>query len=97
MAKLYRCTMMDIGLERCFMAEAGTVKDAVVEAWRANLAAEHQGEDVSTWEPDGLNVTTQTDPELKKLKPVPNHTDKPLVIVDDDRMRCPCGFVVLVD
>lgn len=92
---LYRCTMMALDLERCFTAEAPTVKEAVETAWRAYVSAS-TGEDASGWEPDDLRVTTQQDQELQALQPVPDHTDHPLVVVDVDRMLCPMGFVVPV-
>jgi hypothetical protein len=87
---------MALDLERCFMAESSTVKEAVVEAWRA-YASMSTGEDASTWEATPfLEVTTQQDQELKNRQPLPDHTDEPLVVVDIDRLVSPMGFVIKV-
>ena len=92
---MYRCSMFNPDLERFFTVEADTVKEAVLRCWRLSVGASC-GEDASTWTPDGLKVTAQDDPQMTCLTDPPDHADRALVVVDQDRMTIPCGFVVPV-
>jgi hypothetical protein len=91
---MYRCSMFNPDLERFFTVEADTVKEAVVRCWRRSVAASCGLVSANDWKPDGLKVTAQDDPQMTCLTDPPDHTDRPLVVVDQDRMVIACGFVV---
>lgn len=90
---MYLCTFFNPDLERIFTTEGPTVKEAVTECWRLSVSASC-GEDASTWDPDDVRVSTQTDVTCSNAQPLPDHTDEPLVIWDLGRMTYPSGFVV---
>jgi hypothetical protein len=89
---MYRCSMFNPDLERFFTVEADTVKEAVTRCWRLSVGASC-GEDASSWEPEGVRVTAQDDPRMTRITALPDHADRPLVVVDQGRMTIPCGFV----
>jgi hypothetical protein len=91
--EMHEATIFDGCLERMYTVSAKTAREAITLAWRANLQDQlGEDEDASTFEPDGLTVTSPSDEEFKKLLPLPDKVDF-AVVVDRDRMTMACGFV----
>lgn len=90
---MYEATIFEVSTERMYTVSAGTAKEAITLAWRAAVQDRvGEEEDVSTWQPDSLWVTSPSDEEFKDLLPLPDGTDL-AVIVDRGRMTTACGFV----
>jgi hypothetical protein len=90
---MHEATIFDGGLERMYTVRARTAREAVTLAWRANLQDQlGEGGDASTFEPDGLTVTSPSDERFERLLPLPDAVDF-AVVVDRDRMTMACGFV----
>ena len=88
---MHEATIFDGCQERMYTVSARTAKEAITLAWRAAIQGQVD-EDASTWEPDGLMVTSPSDETFKKLLPLPDAVDF-AVVVDRDRMMMACGFV----
>jgi hypothetical protein len=79
--------------ERMYTCQARTARGAVELAWKAAMQDQvGEDEDVSTWTPDGLMVTTPSDERFERLLPLPDAVNF-AVLVDRDRMTMACGFV----
>ncbi|KKL87776.1 hypothetical protein LCGC14_1931300 [marine sediment metagenome] len=90
---MYEATIFEMSTERMYTVSARTAKEAITLAWRAAMQDQvGEDEDVSTWQPDGLRVTSPSDEQFKNLMPLPDATDL-AVIVDRGRMTTACGFV----
>ena len=95
---MYEACLFAMDMERVYTVSAGTAKEAVTLAWRAceqDRNGEH--EDVTTWEPDDLRLTTTNNERLTNKAP---YSLDPLsdfeglrTIVDLDRLRHAVGIV----
>ena len=90
---MYEATIFEMSVERMYTVCARTAKEAITLAWRAVVQDQvGEDEDVSTWQPNDLRVTSPSDEEFKNLLPLPDAVDF-AVIVDRGRMTGACGFV----
>ena len=90
---MHEATFFEGSTERMYTCQAGTARQAIILAWKAAMQDQmSEDEDVSTWVPDDLRVTSPSDEELKQLLPLPDKVAF-AVIVDVGRMTMACGFV----
>lgn len=90
---MHEAVFFEGSVERMYTVQAGTARQAVTLAWRAAMQDQvGEDEDVTSWTPDDLMVTSPSDEEFKRLLPLPDKVDF-AVLVDRGRMTMACGFV----
>lgn len=90
---MHEATFFEGSMERMYTCQAPSARAAVELAWKAAMQDQvGEDEDVSTWTPDGLFVTSPSDEKFERLLPLPDKVDF-AVLVDRDRMTMACGFV----
>lgn len=94
---MHEATIFEGSSERMYTCQASSARQAITLAWKAAMQDQvGEDEDVSTWVPDGLMVTSPSDQEFERLLPLPDKVDF-AVVVDKDRMTMAVGFVRKTD